>query len=319
MNPDALQRWLSTALPRWESARVESIEEVDGGWESDVYCVRVRHGTDQGFGSERLALRRYTGDGEVVRREFAGMQHLFASGYPVPEVLAFEPSDEVLGRPFMMMRWVDGEVRSWNAADIAGLARLMSDLHRSDWRPLHSGPEAPTATDALDGWEEQLAEFATPSVQSCLGWARRSAASIGSLPAIVHLDFHTGNVLIGSDGSATVIDWTQVGVADRRFDVAWTELLLSMALGRDAATRFRTAYEQDSGVIGHMEWFEAVMAMKRLFSVLVSVRAGPEALGMRPEARDRIERDIPTLAMPWLRVREVTGIDVVEARVLFDT
>ncbi len=320
MNADALAGWLETALPNWRSIRVDSILEVPGGWESDVYDIRVRRGEQPPYEFERLAIRRYAGDGDVARREFDGMQHLYDAGYPVPEVLAVDPSTGVLGRPFLAMRWADGEVLPWGRADLGSLARLMSDLHRLDWHPLlvARGSEAPSLVEQLDHWETDLAPFGLPSVESCLEWARRSASPIEMQPAIVHLDFHTGNVLIDSNGSATVIDWTQVGVADRRFDVAWTELLLTIAVGWGAAARFRAAYELEAGVLGDMEWFEALMALKRLFSVVVSVRVGPEAMGMRPEARERIVDNLPTLAVPWRTVRDITGIDVIEARALFE-
>lgn len=67
-----------------------------------------------------------------------------------------------------------------------------------------------------------------------------------------------------------------------------------------------------------MEWFEMASAVKRLFSVLVSLQIGPEAMGMRSEARDRMMADIHTLEVPWRRVKEISGIDVVEARRLFE-
>lgn len=321
MHSADLERWLTTQLPRWENARIESLVEVAGGWESDVYDVRVRRGTGgRDAEIERMALRRYTGAGEVAQREFDGMRSLFEVGYPVPEVLGVETSADVLGRPFMVMRWVEGEIRSWRDADLDGLAQLLADLHRLDWRSLHSGPpQPPGAFELIDRWREQLAAFQIDSLAECLDWAARSAAAIRSQPAIVHLDFHTGNVLIGTEGSATVIDWTQVGVADRRLDVAWTEMLMSMALDRASAARFRTAYERAAGPLEHMEWFEMASAAKRLFSVLVSLRAGPEVMGMRPEARERMMSDIHTLEVPWRRVKEISGIDVVEARSLFET
>ncbi len=320
MHSADLERWLTTQLPRWENARIESLVEVAGGWESDVYDVRVRRGTGgRDTEIERMALRRYTGVGEVAKREFDGMRSLFEIGYPVPEILGVETSAGVLGRPFMVMRWVEGEIRSWRDADLDALAQLLADLHRLDWHLLRAGPpEPPGAFELIDRWREQLAGFQIDSLAECLDWAAQSAASIRSQPAIVHLDFHTGNVLIGADGSATVIDWTQVGVADRRLDVAWTEMLLSMALDQAAAARLRTAYERAAGPLEHMEWFEMASAAKRLFSVLVSLRAGPEVMGMRPEARERMMSDIHTLEVPWRRVKEISGIDVVEARRLFE-
>lgn len=319
MDPEVLERWLSAAMPAWAPVRIESITEVAGGWESDVYDVRVRDTPSRRDEVDRLALRRYSGNSEVAQREFDGMRHLFDVGYPVPEVLAVERSADVLGRPFMVMRWVDGEIRSWHDADLDGLATLLADLHRLDWRPLHpdSSAVAGDASELVREWREALTAFPLDSLAACLDWAAESAGSIRPQQAIVHLDFHTGNVLIGPDGSVTVIDWTQVGVADRRLDITWTELLLEMALDRTAAARFRAAYERATEPLEHMEWFEMASAVKRLFSVLASLELGPEAMGMRPEARERMVADVHTLEIPWRRVKEISGIDVTEARRLF--
>jgi len=60
-------------------------------------------------------------------------------------------------------------------------------------------------------------------------------------------------------------------------------------------------------------------AVRRQFSVLVSLQIGPEAMGMRAEARDRMMADIHTLEVPWRRVKEISGIDVVDARRLFES
>ncbi|MDH3250242.1 MAG: hypothetical protein OEQ47_14835 [Acidimicrobiia bacterium] len=55
MNPVELERWLSAQLPQWQAIRLESLVEVTGGWESDVYDLLVRHGKPQRDQVERFA------------------------------------------------------------------------------------------------------------------------------------------------------------------------------------------------------------------------------------------------------------------------
>lgn len=120
-------------------------------------------------------------------------------------------------------------------------------------------------------------------------------------------------VLIGSDGSATVIDWTRVGVADRRIDVALDRVARVDGARSGGRRSFPGRIRADDRATGTHGVVRVAMAPKRLFTAWVIDRGRPVALGFRPEARRRIEMDLHTLAVPWLRMREITGIDVGEA------
>ena len=116
------------------------------------------------------------------------------------------------------------------------------------------------------------------------------------------------------DGSATVIDWTQIQVSDPRFDLAWTLMLVGAAEGWQWRDRILAEYERLAGApIQELEWFEVAACGKRLFSVVVSLAAGPEALGMRPEAVELMRQQFGALRNVYqlfmirtgLRLREV--------------
>ena len=62
-------------------------------------------------------------------------------------------------------------------------------------------------------------------------------------------------------------------------------MLVGAAEGWQWRDRILTEYQRLAGApIQEIEWFEVAACGKRLFSVIVSLAAGPEALGMRPEA-----------------------------------
>ena len=119
-------------------------------------------------------------------------------------------------------------------------------------------------------------------------------------------------MLVADDGATHVVDWTQIAVTDPRFDVAWTELLLSMAIDPAAASTFRAEYERQTNQLTDMTFFETAAAIKRLFSISVSLQAGPEALGMRPEAADAMRRDLQTLAIPYETLRTNAELTIPE-------
>ena len=144
-----------------------------------------------------------------------------------------------------------------------------------------------------------------------MDWLADNVVSVTPLaPAVIHWDFHVGNVLVADDGTTHVVDWTQNSVTDPRFDVAWTELLIAMAVSCDAAAGFRAEYEHQMEPLADMDFFETAAAIKRLFSVAVSLSASPEVLGMRPEAAERMRRDAHTLEIPYATVKTNTGLTI---------
>ena len=111
-----------------------------------------------------------------------------------------------------------------------------------------------------------------------------------------------------------MIDWTQIQVSDPRFDLAWTLILVGAAEGWAWRDRILAEYERVAGApIQELEWFEVAACGKRLFSVVVSFAAGPEALGMRPEAVELMRQQLGALrnvydlfvARTGLRLRDV--------------
>jgi aminoglycoside phosphotransferase (APT) family kinase protein len=330
MDARRLGDWLAAALPTWTDQVILEVVELPGGWESDVYRFDLVHGPDRT--TERLVLRRYVGDGGVAVCEYEGMRRLFSAGYPVPEVIAVEPDAEPLGRPFLVMRWAPGAAdRSWpDVADPAEFPRfvgLLRRLHELDWRPfvdaddhekLAAGRSVP---DTLHLWRSIALQHPVASFEPLMAWLEDNARRLPSVePAVVHWDFHVGNILVADDGTQTVIDWTQIEVTDPRFDVAWTGLLMGMALGdEDAGARLCTEYERHGRALEAMEFFDVAVALKRLYTVAASLAAGPETLGMRPEAAERMRGDIHTLQVPYFTVRRITGIRITEIETLLES
>jgi len=102
--------------------------------------------------------------------------------------------------------------------------------------------------------------------------------------------------------------------SDPRFDLAWTLMLVGAAEGWEWRDRILAEYERLAGApIEELEWFEVAACGKRLFSVVVSLAAGPEALGMRPEAVELMRQQFGALrnvyqlfvARTGLRLRDV--------------
>lgn len=84
------------------------------------------------------------------------------------------------------------------------------------------------------------------------------------LIGLTHGDFHPGNLLF--DGShVTVADWSDAGIGDTRYDLAWAALLLWIYHGPAAYRTFLGAYAAAGGKVAGLAALESVAALRWLF------------------------------------------------------
>lgn len=330
---EALQGYLSAHWPDRIDPAVQGLSAMSAGWESDVYAFDLEHGPSGARRVEPLVLRVYPG--AVARRkaerEFRGMSQLMRAGYPVPAVHLLECDASPFDQPFMVMERVDGRpmwpaFRSPSADAVQYLVEqfcaLHVRLHALDWRPFVPNPaslEAKGPFAHLDAelafqrsWIERLEGSGYSRVMEWLQ-ARREMVPCHR-PAVVHLDFHPMNVLLRPDGSAVVIDWTNIRVSDARLDLAWTLILTGCVMGMAWRDRILAEYERRAGApVDEIAYFEALACLRRLLSVAISVHLGPEQLGLRGDAVATMRSQAPSIRWVYNLLLERTGTAVPEA------
>ena len=113
------------------------------------------------------------------------------------------------------------------------------------------------------------------------------------------------------DGTAVVIDWTQIQVSDPRFELGWTLLLTGAYAGDDLREMILAEYQHISGApVEGLSWFDAANCLKRLGSVMISLSSGAASMGMRPDAVAMMQRDFPALRRMYDLMVDRTGIRV---------
>lgn len=293
---DPLERYLNT--------RVQNLIHISNGWENEVYAFSI--------GSKDYILRLYPGEIAVEKstREFNGMEALRRAGYPVPAVQRHETDLTWFGKPFVIMEKIAGQslrhvLRAASAERRGALfqryCRLFVDLHTLDYRPFLSigapqyDPDDPTLFLRMKLAEAQqilIDRFRLRDFLPALDWL---AAHQGSVPArgwsALHLDYHDDNLLLTPDDRLYVIDWTNIEVGDYRYDLAWTVLLHSTYGHPQMRDVILREYERQRGAaVEQIAYFEVMAAVRRLFTIVVSLGAGGEQLGMRPEAAALIQQ-----------------------------
>lgn len=336
---ETLERYLRAHWSARHAPVVRDLRAMSAGWESDVYSFELEHGPAADRRVEALVLRIYPGPiaRHKAEREFAGMAQLRRAGYPVPAVYLLACDASPFGQPFMVMERIDGRplwagdrlpTHDEMARMAALLCALQARLHALDWRPFVPDPAAVEAggpyalLDAeLRSQGHWVARLGGAGYGQVLEWLHSRREDVPCRrPAVVHLDFHPMNILVRPDGSAVVIDWTNVHVSDARLDLAWTLILAGSALGMECHDGILAEYERQVGApVEGIAYFDALACLRRLLSVDVSVRLGPQELGMRGDAVASMRRQAPGIRWTYELLVHRTGISLPEVEGLLAT
>ncbi len=332
-----LQDYYQRTFPERGDTQVLDLTPLTEGWESIIYAFKVTADPQSGSQSQNLILRLYPGTDAQFKsqREFEGMQVLHRLGYPVPRVDHLERENSPFGKPFVVMEQIEGKTL-WSLIGgldpqqrrslITQFSDLFAGLHRLDWHPFVPKSEQSNFADpyhCIDCYLSELhgAAAAFPDgkiFQPIIDWLETRRETVPCIrPAPIHWDFHPANVILRPDGSMFVIDWTQIQVSDPRFDLGWTLLLIGAYDGEEMRRTVLAEYQRCAGYeIEELAFFDVANALKRLGTVMISLSAGADQMGMRPEAVENMRRDFPALRRVYDLMVNRTEIKIPEVAAL---
>jgi len=233
-----LERFLAGALGR-EGCRIARMTRLAGGTVQDNWYLEVEPG---GPGAPvRLVLRtgRVVGTKESLpaEQEYAVLCAAARAGVRVPRPVAVCSDPAVIGRPFFLMDFVDGESRPWKlqrmpevmAAGDAILEEIGAELARLQ-------TVTPAGSEGLgflkpprDAAREQIADMRAyldghdhphPAIEYALRWLERHAPAPGPV-VLCHGDFRFGNVTIAGARLTGILDWELTRWGDPYESLAW--------------------------------------------------------------------------------------------------
>ena len=222
---DALASYLSEVLGT--PVTVSTPRRVAMGQSRAMYVVDAAYAG----GTHRTILRVEQGGflGSDSTTEVPVMQALRRAGYPVAEVMAYEPTGAVIGAPFFDMAFVEG-VATELPSTLDDYIRLLDRLHR--YHPAEIGlgflaqPELPTgpAHALVDRFEATyrsgLVGEPSPLLEEAIVWLRIHAPATDRV-CVVHGDPGPGNYMHHGGRITAVVDWEFTHLGDEYFDWAY--------------------------------------------------------------------------------------------------
>jgi aminoglycoside phosphotransferase (APT) family kinase protein len=289
------------AFPDRHDLGITGLTEINDGWECRVFAFDIpgmHGGMSPGDG---FILRIYQGQNAAGKceGEWTALSALNRAGFPVPAIVYRETEPGIDGQPFIVMERIPGPqlgsllARSADDERTALTRRfchLFAELHTLEWRPYVPNAEELEARDSVAHWlamaRPYAARYSIPELEPVLDWLEAHIGDVHALPpSVTHGDYHPWNVLCPSTHELVVIDWTSAEIQDYRFDLGWTLLLAQSSLGPAARDRILAEYEAARGApVDGLVYFEVIAATRRIADILISLRYGAEAMGMRPGA-----------------------------------
>jgi aminoglycoside phosphotransferase (APT) family kinase protein len=238
----ALLEHLRAALSAPGLTYAEPPAPISGGYDTKIYGFRLS-GAPAAW-SVPLILRvlasHYPGSRALSER--ATQNAIAGFGYPAPRVLLASADASILGGAFLVMERLAGrsllDERRIGAASV--VADMQVRLHALDAEVLlqaldREGPPISRDVATFEGHlahlERRVARAGLHGLEPALRWVLDHRPADGPTRVICHGDFHPQNILM-ADGRVTgVIDWPNVVVADREFDVAATRVIRFVPAG----------------------------------------------------------------------------------------
>ena len=325
-----LQRYLAQRIP---GAAISGFQFLTNGFESEVFSFNLHLPTEV---TQPMILRLYPGQGaeQKMTREAKGLIRLRQDSYPVPAMLLYENGISSLGHPFSILQKLEGrslwpvlaEAEPDRAEQLLSrFGNLIAHLHRLDWRAYTERTELYEAHPELllkELWSPLRQLYLQFEVKGCLAildWLVGQRSRIRLQPAVVHLDLHANNVFLLDDEPEeprermAVIDWTQIAVCDYRVDLSWTLMIMGDYGSPAWAESIRGAYQVAAGhPLEDLDYFFVFAYTKLLGSTVISLKADPKEVGLRPETAASPQEQSPTLLRLSRRIRELTGLRLPE-------
>lgn len=259
---DALCRYIGHEWAR--EVAVDGLRRLAGGTAHETWAFDLRDRTSGE--SHQLVLRRDVEGGMLdgdLAVEFKLLKAVCRVGVAVPRPWWYAGAGSPLERPFVILSRVPGtDIRKHLAAHPMidrrrlghELVRLQCRVHELDERVAglpdrlpRRGPEG-----ALDHWSGLLERSGIepgPLLSVALTWLRGHVPPSSPL-CLVHGDFKTNNLLFGTDGGISVLDWELAHLGDPVEDLAWTMVWTTqfdLVGGLLPADDYLAAYRERSG------------------------------------------------------------------------
>jgi aminoglycoside phosphotransferase (APT) family kinase protein len=227
---DRLRATLADALAD-PGLEIRGLRQLTGGASLQTWYLEVAHADGT---SRPLILRRDPLLEHAAKASFgieaAVLKAAARAGVPEPEVVLHSDDVNVLGAPFVLMEFVEGETlaprilrddryATARAKMAAQCGEILAAIHKIPVSEIEGLRALRDPLDILRGLLDMYAER-LPAFELGMRWLKANRPP-ASPPTVVHGDFRNGNLIVGPDGIRAVLDWELVHQGDPMQDLGY--------------------------------------------------------------------------------------------------
>lgn len=232
-------------------AAIRSVEPLIGGIGAVMHRIELISAPGKLRSIVLRQLMPEWGEGaEHLRRQVSTHAFLSEEGsVPVPGVLWDDATGDAFGRPAFLMPFVDGRpIVGDLLADptaVNALASTLCDIHSLRRLPTHL-ESTRTEREHLEafGVNQKHSELVDADALRAALWDHVTDAD--TAVALIHRDYHGGNVLWDGATLTAVLDWPLAAIGSPHYDEAYAHADTWLAWGSDTARHFRDRYREAS-------------------------------------------------------------------------
>ncbi|MBV9377633.1 MAG: phosphotransferase family protein [Alphaproteobacteria bacterium] len=224
-----------------DAVKITGLTPLRGGAIQENWAVDAEFSGGAVAGEQRLVLRTAAPTGVAASlsrlEEFAVLKAAFAAGVTVPEPLWASDDLAIIGKPFFVMRRIEGTAAAHritrdptlDPALPAIAERLGGELARIHTiRPPRAGLAFLVSYEKV-GPAQQITAFRAyldrhPMPRPVLEWGIRWLEQHPPPqiePVLCHHDFRTGNYMLNGTAVTGILDWEFAGWGDPHEDIGW--------------------------------------------------------------------------------------------------
>lgn len=325
---ERLIEFLGSQYPELDKLELLDLNEFSGGWETDLYRLKLAGTRNGEMVPLELVLRLYGGIDplEKARKEFALMKGVTRFGVDTPRVDALVEDRTILEQPFIVMEHIPGETlemritREGVSGWLDSMMQILARIHSIPWEELIPepveilpNPTVPAAyvASSLGEMDRTIDRYGLTGFGPTLDWLHdREALGAATAPSLIHNDYHPQNILLRED-ELVIIDWSFAEIGDYRMDLAWSTLLFGVMAGGRHRSALLEAYERAAGSpIENFEYFEALKFTLRMLTIATWLDEAVE-IPVPGITRQAIRGDYKQHVLnPYQRLKEITGLEI---------
>ncbi|MHA1974543.1 MAG: phosphotransferase family protein [Candidatus Hodarchaeales archaeon] len=315
-------------LPEVKKLEISNIKRILGGLETEIHYFKCKYETTDYKKDLELIIRIYHSQyaNEFAESEFETLTKLKTLNYPVPKVYFKENSSKYIGKPFLIMDYIDGvtmgdlmekALKSENPKALSELisqfSELLYKLHHLDWTSLVERGQLTqfdpkTQTINLINWyQARIEERRFYQLDPLIEWLHKTIDTVRFSRknlSLVHGDFHPYNILV-KNKEPFVIDWHGIRIRDNRTDLGQTSLLLTIYGSPDLRNAIVDTYVKYGGKAVDLHFFEVLAIMIRFFEFFETIYPDDNN-EILPDRVQAFSTDFETMTKCYLMLNELT-------------